>query len=55
MCMLAFTFSQAAAEEVKNWPKKIEKNGGEIGEERIKIRKLAVNVAPGSTAVTRMP
>jgi len=52
ICMLALTFSQAAAEELKNWPKKIEKNGATIIIYTPQVESLTANTLESRAAVS---
>ncbi len=50
--ILAFTFSQVAAEETSNWPKKIEKNGATITIYTPQIESLTANTLESRAAVS---
>ncbi len=50
--ILAFTFSQVAAEETSNWPKKIEKNGATIIIYTPQVESLTANTLESRAAVS---
>ena len=52
ICILAFTFSQAAAEETNSWPRKIERNGATIIIYQPQVESLSANTLESRAAVS---
>ncbi|MEJ2596539.1 MAG: hypothetical protein P8100_15760 [bacterium] len=52
ICILSFVFSQAAAEEAKNWPRKIEKGGATVIIYQPQVESLTANTLESRAAVS---